>query len=302
MAVPNDFIQYLQGLSDQEKKDAYREIFQVLGPATTVTDENLRMAYKEYGDEMRHFSTVRSALTTFLVTVMLGALSVFFNKSQSHPFLVAAALILGLAAVVICLEFSRRTSHAYLRRKRIWEHFAKGLAVDRLEDRDFPSAPLTLKVMIGDITNTFLVVGLLLIALAFHYRDALKGFLPELLDPPPASNVLLHDILLFDPNEARVDQKATQAIQKIKEVTLKNPDSIVLLSSHADTTGASPRNQQLARLRSIAVRERLVAGGVASNRIFASDLATDSLPVITPPKAAEPWNRAVAVEVRRAQP
>jgi Na+/melibiose symporter-like transporter len=188
MAVPNEFIQYLQGLSAQEKKDAYREIFSVLGPSVTVTDENLRMAYKEYGDETRHFSTVRSALTTFLVTVMLGALSVFFNKSQSLPFLVAAAIILGLAAVALCILFSWRTSKAYLRRKRIWDPFAKGELVDRLEEKDFPSGVLILRTMWDDRTNLFLVVGLLLIGGAFGLRNQLASFhLPQLLDPPPAS-------------------------------------------------------------------------------------------------------------------
>lgn len=65
-----------------EKTQADKRIKAVLAAGTTATDDNLRMAYKEYSDEMRHFSTVRSALTTFLVTVTLAAFSAYFNKSQ----------------------------------------------------------------------------------------------------------------------------------------------------------------------------------------------------------------------------
>src|SRR4051794_4933824 len=103
-----------------EKSKVDKRIEDILGVGAAVSDEKLRMAYKEYSDEMRHFSTVRSGLTTFLVTVSLAALSAYFNKSQSHPFLVAAALAFGVIAIAVCVEFSRPTSKAYLRRRRIW--------------------------------------------------------------------------------------------------------------------------------------------------------------------------------------
>jgi hypothetical protein len=163
-----------------ERAEADKRIKAVLGGAGTATDENLRMAYKEYGDEMRHFSTVRSALTTFLVTVSLAAFSAYFNKSQSHPFLVAAALVFAAAAIAVCLEFSRRTSKAYLRRKRIWNHFAMRQLVSMLDDPGYPPRSLTLGVMLQDATNYFLLIGLGLIVAAFFYRDLLSTFLPAL--------------------------------------------------------------------------------------------------------------------------
>jgi hypothetical protein len=163
-----------------EKTQADKRIKTVLAVTATVTDDNLRMAYKEYSDEMRHFSTVRSALTTFLVTVSLAAFSAYFNKSQSHPFLVAAALVFALAAIAVCLEFSRRTSRAYLRRKRIWNYFAKGESVSVLDDPKYPSKMAIVGVMFKDATNYFLLIGLGLIVLAFCYRDSLSAFLPAL--------------------------------------------------------------------------------------------------------------------------
>lgn len=164
--------------SDKARVD--QRIKTVLAATATVTDENLRMAYKEYSDEMRHFSTVRSALTTFLVAVSLAAGSAYFNKSQSHPFLVAAALVLALAAIAVCLEFSRRTSKSYLRRKRIWNHFTKTKVVTVLDDPKYPSRAETTKAMLKDATNYFLLVGLGLLALAFICRDSLSAYLPVL--------------------------------------------------------------------------------------------------------------------------
>jgi hypothetical protein len=261
-------------------------------------DDDLHTAYKEYSDEMRHFSTVRSALTTFLVTVSLAAFSAYFNKSQSHPFLVAAALVFALAAIAVCLEFSRRTSKALLRRRRIWKHFTGEATVTQLEDPDYPGKWQILGKMVWDPTNSILLIGLALIVLAFHYRESLSAILPT-LPPDPKPVALVSETLLFDPNEAKLDQKATQTIEHVRDVALAHPDSMVLLWSHSDTTGPGERNKQLSQLRSTAVRERLSkSGGVAPNRIFSSDLANDALPVVTPPKAPEPWNRSVTIEVR----
>ena len=259
-------------------------------------DDTLKLAYKEYSDEMRHFSTVRSALTTFLVTVTLGAFSAYFNKSSSHPFLVAAGIIFAMAAVVVCLTFSWRTSKAFLQRKRVWKHFTGENPIVDWEELK-PPAPQIVAAMLIDAPNYFLLFGLGLILLAFSYRDSLDNFLPALpTDPAPAA--LLSETVLFDANKATLDTKARQTIDHVREIARKNPDSIVLLWSHADTTGSSERNKQLANLRSNAVKEMLVAGGISKSQIFSSDLGAESLPVPTSPNAPEPWNREVSIEVR----
>ena len=46
-----------------------------------------------------------------------------------------------------------------------------------------------------------------------------------------------------------------------------NPNAIVLLSGFHDTSGDPARNAELAKERAIAVRDALVAGGVASDRV-----------------------------------
>lgn len=169
----------LQALRDDKAK-ADKRIRDVLTVQATVTTDDLRMAYKEYSDEMRHFSTVRSTLTAFLMTVSLAAGSAYFNKSQSHPFLIVAAAVFSLAALAVCLEFSRRTSMSYLRRKRIWDHLAKGKSVQTLDEAGYPSAMATLGTMAKDSTNYFLLIGLGVLVAAFIYRDSLSAILPTL--------------------------------------------------------------------------------------------------------------------------
>ena len=68
-------------------------------------------------------------------------------------------------------------------------------------------------------------------------------------------------------------------MQRVRDFAAGNPDSIVLISAHADTTDTPTRNLQLARLRSTAVRNRLVhEGGIAESRVFTIDLCGDRRP------------------------
>ena len=82
----------------------------------------------------------------------------------------------GDEADLVCDECHR----AYLRRKRIWNYFAKGELVSVLDDPKYPSKTETVGAMFKDATNYFLLIGLGLIALAFCYRDSLSAFLPVL--------------------------------------------------------------------------------------------------------------------------
>lgn len=82
--------------------------------------EALRTAYKEQGDLARHYSTIRSALTTFLLAAALAALSEYQKQATPLPFLLAAGFILLTAAFVVCLIFSYRTEKTLLRYKEYW--------------------------------------------------------------------------------------------------------------------------------------------------------------------------------------
>src|SRR5690242_10317845 len=70
-----------------------------------------------------HYSTTRSALTTFLITVALTLFAAYF--STSYPphlrFFSAVAKVVMLAALGVCLVFSYRTERARLYRRNLWE-------------------------------------------------------------------------------------------------------------------------------------------------------------------------------------
>jgi Na+/melibiose symporter-like transporter len=73
---------------------------------------------------------VRSALAAFLLTVALPAFSAYFNRTQSHPFLIAAGLIFSIASLIACLTFSFRSEKAVLRFKDIWTYISGTKSMD----------------------------------------------------------------------------------------------------------------------------------------------------------------------------
>ena len=143
-----------------------------------VQPETLRLVYKEYGDQIRHFSTVRSALTTFLLTVSLGSFAAYFNKSQMHPFLIAAGLIFLFAAVFTCLTFSFRTEKAVIRFKAIWKYLnhEKQINCNKLPIHDPRWTEIWGRVF-WDQMNWLIMIAAIVIILAFWGRDRLGSIL-----------------------------------------------------------------------------------------------------------------------------
>ena len=58
-----------------------------------------------------------------------------------------------------------------------------------------------------------------------------------------------------------------EAIAKTMAALALNPQAIVLLSGFHDTSGDAARNAELAKGRAVAVRDALVAGGIAADRV-----------------------------------
>ena len=86
--------------------------------------EVARLAYQEQGEMIRHFSSVRSALTTFLLTVALASYSAYF--ADRSVFLMIAGSLFLLAAIGVCLIFSYRTEKTVLRYKHLWDQIRAG--------------------------------------------------------------------------------------------------------------------------------------------------------------------------------
>jgi hypothetical protein len=167
--LPRDELQKLAALLLQSPPDA-------LAAGAKIPIETYRLIYKEYGDQIRHFSTVRSAATTFLLAVSLGALSAYFNKAQTHPFLMIAGFFLLLAAGVVCLVFSFRTEKAVLRYKDCWRFVGGSAPAESQTAIHEPSLSDIVKRMLRDSMNLMLVVAVIVIVAAFTAQDSLSSF------------------------------------------------------------------------------------------------------------------------------
>jgi outer membrane protein OmpA-like peptidoglycan-associated protein len=126
-------------------------------------------------------------------------------------------------------------------------------------------------------------------------------FLPaaQPTNPVQALSPRLEARVLFGINKAGLTPPANDTIGRVRDFALRHPAAIILLTANADTLGSERGNRDLAGRRSKAVLQRLVSfGGIAANRVFVADLGNVSLPVVTPPRAAEEQNRSVSIEVR----
>ena len=92
----------ISGLKDtiSEVERQYR-VLQQTTPDPKARYDAARMAYSEYGNQIRHFSTTRSALTTFLLTVGMTAFATYLDKGIQ--FLFGAAIVFAIAAACVCL-------------------------------------------------------------------------------------------------------------------------------------------------------------------------------------------------------
>jgi outer membrane protein OmpA-like peptidoglycan-associated protein len=105
--------------------------------------------------------------------------------------------------------------------------------------------------------------------------------------------------VLFDPNISIPNVSADRVLDQVREFARARPTSVILISGNTDTTGTDRRNTILAQQRVASVKALLIqSGGIAPGRIFSTDLATSSLPVVTGTDRSEAQNRAVTIEVR----
>jgi hypothetical protein len=136
-------------------------------------EERFKLEYKKLDDDIRHYSTTRSALTSFLMTVGLTLLAYSFSNSYpGHPaFLWITGLIVLAAAVYVCLEFSRRTERSLIHQKELWE-WSKTMAAPyptRSEVLQRSGRRAVLARMIGDRINAGLIMAVILIVVVFFF-------------------------------------------------------------------------------------------------------------------------------------
>jgi len=138
-------------------------------PTPQLTEkERFPIEYKDAADNIRHYSTTRSALTSFLMTVGLTTLAYYFNFPAHPLFLPITGIVVLMAAVFVCLTFSYRTERNIIHLKALWK-WAIG------EERNYPKLERPSKVLLKriyaemwyDAMNVGLILVILVIILTF---------------------------------------------------------------------------------------------------------------------------------------
>jgi outer membrane protein OmpA-like peptidoglycan-associated protein len=126
-----------------------------------------------------------------------------------------------------------------------------------------------------DDESTAVIVGVLagivLAVVAVVYgASAGKGYKPaapvtEQAEIAPVGEALAK--VYFAVGAAALDDADKGVVAKTLEALAANPKAIVLLSGFHDPSGDPARNAELAKQRAMSVRDALVAGGVATDRV-----------------------------------
>lgn len=107
--------------------------------------------YKEIGDTIRHFSTIRSTLTTFLLSASFG----LFALERSTIYITCVGIIFLIMALIVCLIFSYRTERHVKKQKILWDWYWKN------PNDTYPSKPDPVNIfgrMLEDKMNWFALI------------------------------------------------------------------------------------------------------------------------------------------------
>ncbi|MGH6912423.1 MAG: OmpA family protein, partial [Geminicoccales bacterium] len=111
------------------------------------------------------------------------------------------------------------------------------------------------------------------------------------------SVVKLGDVL-FEFGKADLLPGAMLEVQPLVEYMRTHPDSRAVIEGHTDNVGSSTSNRELSQARADAVRNLLLAQGIAPERVSASGLG-ESFPVASNDSAAgRQQNRRVEIQVK----
>jgi hypothetical protein len=131
--------------------------------------DRFKLHYTDLSDTVRHFSTIRSTLTVFLLTAGIAALGAHFEGKMLTHYTVLAAMIFFGMALFVCLVFSYRTEKYVLRIKALWRWSTDGLP----RGEPYPEIgantddPCRIaRNMAADVMNWALLVLLILIGIA----------------------------------------------------------------------------------------------------------------------------------------
>jgi outer membrane protein OmpA-like peptidoglycan-associated protein len=124
---------------------------------------------------------------------------------------------------------------------------------------DDPKNPLSLRFAFGEDKRET-------VRIAFPVENE-SGILERALEKE--RRAVLYGIY-FDFNSARIKPQSAPVLDSIVAVMKKDPDWILSVEGHTDNIGAEAQNRDLSSRRAAAVKEALVARGIAPKRLHAA--------------------------------
>jgi outer membrane protein OmpA-like peptidoglycan-associated protein len=105
--------------------------------------------------------------------------------------------------------------------------------------------------------------------------------------------------VLFDVDRAELKPGAMSEIQRLADALNTDPERMVRIEGHADSTGAEAHNLELSKRRADAVANTLIHDGVMASRISTAGFGA-SMPVATnDTQAGRQQNRRAEIVVQR---
>jgi len=129
------------------------------------------LEYREVGDFIRHYSSVRSALTVFLFALGLASFLIYlFSDGRSYLPLIAGHF-LYIAALAVCLVFSFRTERANLYLITLWKWFHGESTQEPAGYKKTSAGSQVYKKMARDPMNWLLLLGMTIFLATFWMLD-----------------------------------------------------------------------------------------------------------------------------------
>jgi OmpA-OmpF porin, OOP family len=120
---------------------------------------------------------------------------------------------------------------------------------------------------------------------------------PRPQPPPPADAPATFPIIYFGPNSASLSAEARSLLDQVAAALTREPSRRILLSGHHDRSGRLAYARALGLRRAEAVRDHLVARGIAASRIEVTSLGETQPRITTADGVREPQNRRVEISL-----
>lgn len=126
-------------------------------------------------------------------------------------------------------------------------------------------------------------------------EGATQGFRPAVDHLPPAPTSYT---VFFEYGSADLTSESQQAMASIVENITRRSAPAVRLEGHCDRAGTRPNNEAMSQRRAEAVRDLILAAGVASDLVLVEWFGEARPAVDTADGVREPRNRRVEIRVR----